>query len=581
MNKKILYCFTILLLIIISTSCSTIKKTGSSRARSSVKAFSQDDKDQITNILIDGKKEELLGNIDNAANIFQKCLAKDPNNGACKYELASLFVLKKNYNAAMPLLIDAVKAEPENEWYKLQLAKVYEQLRKYDEEVKIYESLIKDYPDRIDYYYGLATVYIITSKNLNAIKVYNDIEAVTGINEDLSIQKKNLYLNINKLDKAVNEIQRLIDKYPKEIKYYNLKADIYLANKLPEKAFEIYQNILKIDASDPNVHLSLAEYYRVKGDNEKSFEELKSAFSNIKLGIDTKIGIMLSYYMVSENYNDLKAQAYTLIDIMIKTHPNEAKVYAMSGDFLSRDKKYKEARDQYHKVISLDSSQYTVWEQLLYLESELKDYKLLDNESSKAIELFPLQPIPYLLNGDANFRLKNFNKAIVAFKNGSKVTVDSDDLLMQFYSYLGDTYNELKNYSSSDSAYDKALSLKPDNEGVLNNYAYFLSVRGDRLEKAEQMASKAVEISPNSPSYLDTYGWVLYKAGKYDKAKEIIEKALEKGGTENDVILEHYGDIMYKTGYTSKAIEYWKKAKDYGKGSELLDKKIAEEKLYE
>ena len=36
-------------------------------------------------------------------------------------------------------------------------------------------------------------------------------------------------------------------------------------------------------------------------------------------------------------------------------------------------------------------------------------------------------------------------------------------------------------------AYDKALELNPENMGVLNNYAYYLSVEKKQLDKAEQM----------------------------------------------------------------------------------------------
>ena len=180
------------------------------------------------------------------------------------------------------------------------------------------------------------------------------------------------------------------------------------------------------------------------------------------------------------------------------------------------------------------------------------------------------------------YRLKKYNDAIKAFKKGAEITVNNNNLfLVQFYSYLGDAYNELKMYPASDSSYAKALEINPTDKLVLNNYAYYLCLRSENMKKAEDMAAKAVGLKPDSPSYLDTYGWILYKTGKLDKAKDMLAKALEKGGADNDIILEHYGDILYKSGYTQeKALEYWKKARLNGKGTELLDKKIANGKLY-
>lgn len=563
------------------SSCSIFKKSEKNDKKTQIINIFENTKNEATNLLIEGKKEEINGNYENAIEQFKKCISKDPDNGACKYELANIYFQKKNYNSAIELLKDAVNSDPNNEWYMLQLAKTYEQVHQFDNASKVYLQLLKVYPDRYDFYYDLASIYITANKYKDAIKTYDDIESRVGVNEELSLQKKNLFLAINKLDKAQNEIQKLIDKYPKEIKYYNLKADMYLANKQPDKAFPIYQKILDIAPEDPNVHLSLAEYYRLKGDKVKSFNELKTAFGNSKLSIDPKLAIMLSYFSVSENYTELKPQAYELTQILIKTHPNEPKVYILYGDFLERDEKLKEAREQYQKSISLDSSQFSVWEELMKIELTLKDYNQLKKESGKAIELFPLQPVPYFWNGAVDIMLKKFSDALTPLKKGAEITQGNDDLLSEFYSNLGDAYNELKNYKASDSAYEKALTIKPDNDGVLNNYAYFLSLRGEKLKKAEEMAGKAVELSPDSQSYLDTYGWVLYKEDKLDKAKEEIEKALDKGGTKDDVILEHYGDILYKTGHIDKAIEYWKKAKEIGKGTDFLDKKITEGKLFE
>jgi hypothetical protein len=46
-------------------------------------------------------------------------------------------------------------------------------------------------------------------------------------------------------------------------------------------------------------------------------------------------------------------------------------------------------------------------------------------------------------------------------------------------------------------------------------------------------------------------------------------------------VLEHYGDVLYKLGDHEKALEYWIKAKNKGQGSDFLEKKIMEKKLYE
>ena len=80
---------------------------------------------------------------------------------------------------------------------------------------------------------------------------------------------------------------------------------------------------------------------------------------------------------------------------------------------------------------------------------------------------------------------------------------------------------------------------------------------------------------------MDTYGWILYQKGDYEEAKKWIEKALMNGSDTNSVILEHYGDILFRLGDKEKAFKFWNEARQKGKGSDFLDKKIADKNLYE
>jgi Tfp pilus assembly protein PilF len=147
--------------------------------------------------------------------------------------------------------------------------------------------------------------------------------------------------------------------------------------------------------------------------------------------------------------------------------------------------------------------------------------------------------------------------------------------------YLGDSYHSLKDTTESDKAYEKSLSIKNDNAYVLNNYAYYLSLRNKELDKAESMSKKAVTLDPKNSSFQDTYGWVLYKLQRYEDARTWVGKALDDKEGVSAEVMEHYGDILYKLGDKDQAFYYWQKAKTKGPGSALLDKKITEKRLLE
>ena len=563
-------------------SCKTTK-TGIGSQSKEAKELKQSGAKDINNssVFIDANKQKILGNYDEAARLFDKCLKLNPDDDASMFELAKIYLMQNRRDEALELSEKAAEIDPDNIYYQLLYSNMLQSFERYNDAAKVYEQIVKSNPYNLEYYDRLALVYLYDGKLDDAIKVYDNLEEKIGITEEFSLKKQSIYLQEKKINKAIEEIEKLIGKFPEESKYYAILAEMCLDNGLEDKAMEAYQKIIEIDPDNPYIHFSLADYYKKNGDEIKAFEELKLGFANPNLDIDTKIQILITYYTVTEIYSDLKHQAFELSEILIDTHPDDPKTYSIYGDFLFRDNKFEEARDAFRKVISLDSSKYLVWEQLLFTESELNDTNALLNESIKIIELFPEQPLPYLFAGSAYYQKKNWDECAKVLDRGLFYIVDNSLMEVQFYTYLGDAYNQLKDNEKSDEFYEKALSLDPDNDYVLNNYAYYLSLRNEKLDKAAKMAKKSTELKPNSSANQDTYGWVLYKMGYYEEAKIWIEKAIENGAESNAVILEHYGDVLWQLGEKEEANEWWLKAKEAGKGSEFLDKKVEDKVMYE
>ena len=100
----------------------------------------------------------------------------------------------------------------------------------------------------------------------------------------------------------------------------------------------------------------------------------------------------------------------------------------------------------------------------------------------------------------------------------------------------------------------------------MNNYAYYLSLAGENLRRAEQLSAKTVEAEPKNSTFLDTYAWILYRQGSYSLAKFYIERAIDNLDPEEDnsVLYDHYGDILQASGEKEKAVEMWRKAQELG-----------------
>ncbi|MBI4931631.1 MAG: tetratricopeptide repeat protein [Bacteroidetes bacterium] len=529
----------------------------------------------------DGIIQKLQGNYPEAIDHFKKCLDVYPNHAASMYEIAFIDNGIGKSADAIPYAQKAVSLDDSNEWYRLLLAKCFMETGKYNDASSSFERLVKMKPDKIDYYFLWSSALLHANKIKDALEVYDHIEAMIGITEEIILQKERVYLTQNQFDKAVAEAQRLIDSDPRETRYYRMLADLYFQNNKPDKAIEICNKIFEIDPGDPEAHLMIADYYEGISEDKKAFQHVRIAFENPDLNIDDKVKILINYFNIPEKFKAEREESDTLINILLRVHPHDAKTYSLQGDFLNRDGKNKEAREAFRKAISLDKTRYPIWQQVMVLDEQLSDFDAMESDSKEAMELFPSEPYNYIFNASANYQKKKYKEAIDAINNGKDYVAGDKKLLGQFYSILGDCYNSLKEYKLSDENFEKTINLDPENANVMNNWAYYLSLRNDNLDRAEKMGLKANQLVKDNSSYEDTYAWVLYKKKNYDEAKRWQEKAMEHGGEKNGTLLEHYGDIIYQLGQPDKAFDYWLKAKTTGKYSDLLDKKIADKKLYE
>lgn len=568
-----------------ATACKTAEKPAATKIAQPVKhkekGLSQEERLQVDFLFFNAVKEKAVGKIDRAMDLFGQVIRMDQQNDAAHYELAQIYYQNKKFNDALHFARTAALLKPTNEWYQLLLADICMNTGRQSEAIAIHEKLAKANPHRVEYYFNWANALMFSGKMEEAIKVFDMAEQKIGIERDLIVQKERMYLKLGKIDKAAAEIEKLIQAYPTDMGAYSLLVELYQANGMKDKVLETVERMKKINPTTPHVYLALAEYFRGINENEKSFEQLKLAFRSPELDSEIKMRILSSYFPLIQLQENMLDQALELSAIFTEVHPSEALGHAVYADFLNMGKKTGLAAAEYRTSLDLDNSNEQVWQQYLINLSELRNSDKMIKESEEALSLFPNNPIFYFLNGIARYEKKQYSEAAAALLTGSKMVVDNNMLLVDFYSRLGDTYHELKNNEESDKYYEKALALDPKNAFVLNNYSYYLSLRKENLEKAEKMSKLSNDLMPNQSSFLDTYAWVLYQMGRYEDAKVWIEKAITNSGSTSGTILEHYGDILFRLNKTQDAFEQWKKAREAGGGSDLLDKKIADKKLYE
>ncbi|MBC7912670.1 MAG: tetratricopeptide repeat protein [Pyrinomonadaceae bacterium] len=524
-------------------------------------------------------QEKAKQNLTEAGSNLKQVLEIDPSNDAALYELSSIYHSQSQEAEAENLSRQAVTVKPDNKWYWLLLADIYKKTRNLDQLILVFNELIRLNPQDEDYYFDKANALFILNKNDEAEKVYGEIEKRFGGSIDLTSARQRIYQKQGKSDKASSELEDLISINPNDIRNYLNLSDLYLKAGNFNKSLEVLNKAKAINADDSFIRLALADTYKAQGKSAEAFSELKKAFADPLLNIDAKVQILLSFFSEFKQQRS-RMEATELATIATQVHPTNPKAFAVYGDILFQDKKFNEAKTAYKKALSFDSQKYLIWEQLLSIEIGLKDYSGAIADGEEALTFFPNQAPLYLYTAIAYAQIQKHDKAVSYLKNALSLEVEDKPLLSQLYSSLGDSYNSLKKYKESDQAYEKALQIDPDNTFVLNNYAYYLSVRKENLAKAASMSKRSNELQAGNASFLDTYAWVLFMQKNYKEARIWMEKAL-KINPENTTQLDHYGDILFLLGEKDLALEQWKLAKLKGLKSETLDKKIYEKNYIE
>lgn len=515
-----------------------------------------------------------------AIDFFELALTAFPQDHASMYELSALYTINGRQDKGFEMIQQAVELDSTNKWYKIRLADFHKQNRDFEAFINIYDKLLEDEPNNLEYLEAYIEALLNVGDYEKVTEKLDVYEENIGVNEYLSMQKIEIYNLLGKKDKVISEMEKLSNAYPYDTRYMSILAETYVQNGRDKEALPLYLKIKQLDPENPYINISLLEYYQKQGDIDKAFEEFISSIKNKNLDYNTKTQIYEYWFNDKDDSENVAKEAEQAGRAFIETHPDKEIGYYIIGTVYFNNEIFDKAQEYYLDAIARDSSNFMSWYQLTFTDAELNMPHTLYKHTNTAMRFYPEQPIFYLFNGLALIDKKEHEEAIKVFERGRKMSADKK-LTASFDTYIADIYHELGNKEKMYEYYDRVLRNDPENLYVLNNYAYFLSEEGKRLDEALKMSAITIEKEPKNTTYLDTYAWILYKLERYKDAKKWMEKVLSYEKLPQGIYYEHYGDILYKLGDTDKAVHNWKKAKRRGNTSEFIDQKIKDEKIYE
>ena len=518
---------------------------------------------------------------DAAFGLLQHCLDINPTASSALYEISQYYMFLRQVPQGQVALEQAVAFAPDNYWYSQGLVSLYQQQNELDKAAALLEKMVTRFPSKQDPLFSLLDIYSRQEKYNDVISTLNRLEKRLGKNEQLSMEKFRIYLQMKDDKKAFQEIESLVQEYPMDMRYQVILGDVYLQNGKKQEAYDAYQKVLAVEPDNPMALFSMASYYEQTGQKELYQQQLDTLLLNKKVTSDTKISVMRQ--VIAENEQSSakdSTQVIALFDRMMKQDMDDPQIPMLYSQYLLSKNMEQEAVPVLEQVVDLDPTNKAARLMLVSAAVKKEDYKQIIKvcepgveATPDALELYYYLAIAYHQAEQGDSVLSVCNRALEHITPDTRKEVISD-----FYSIMGDIYHTKKQMTEAYAAYDSSLVYNPSNIGALNNYAYYLSVERRDLDKAEEMSYKTVKAEPNNSTYLDTYAWILFEKGNYAEARIYIDNAMKNDGEKSDVIVEHCGDIYFMTGDVEGALKYWKKALEMGSESKTLKQKIEKKK---
>ena len=524
----------------------------------------------ISALFIDASTEMIRGNNEKAIEMFKSVISMDNTQDAAYYNLSRVLMETGQLEESIKYGRQAIQYNDENKWYYHILRRAYLRQGDIPSAIEVQESLLQAFPALQTEQLRLSELYQRNGDQAQALAILNKIENQFGASEDISYRKFYLFKGLDQLDEAIITLNKLIELVPEESRYYRFLYQTLVENGKEAEGIAILKQLLEEDEDNGFALLTLADYYKKNDQLSLSDEYLFRAFNNPDIDPEGKIKILEAFLGYAGQDAEALKRLRQLLDIFKKVHGEDGVAAAIQGQVFALESNEDSARVYLRQSLLENPARKDLWNRLLFTSFKAGEYQQLFVDSEEALEYFPNDETFLFFFGVSGSRSGQLDGALYALKKILKKPDPSPALIPEVHAEIGRIYHQQGKAQLSDESFQAALALAPEDDIILNAYAYRLSQRKVKLEEAEKLILKALDIKPDFPAYQDTYGWILYQMAKYQQAEPILKAAVE--GTDDPEIYEHYGDVLMKMGKREEAIIQWENAKAKGLKIDLNQK---------
>lgn len=522
---------------------------------------------------LEGVKRQNLGTLREAARMYEAALRVVPQHAASYYRLSGIARMVNEPQTALRYARRAYEIDSLTVDYADNYARMLTLVGEYGKADTLFTRMLERDPSDAEAASLLALIKLQDGEVGRALELIDSVEVRGGIRPVLVDAKRTALIRQQRYADAYDYMTEVCHQIPGEVTFRIQLAELAAALYKDSVALANYHAAIELDSTAVAPQMALAEYYRIKEQYPEFLEALVPLFANPLFGAKEKEEYFDTYVMtLSEPYRRYYVYMLRLADA-VRRSADDDDTRAFYVRMLLYGGQLDMAHDFLMHRIAEGDAPLTFYRDIIELaqyreepDTVTKYLQLAQQRFPRDAELGMTLLFTQFQNGDTLAAVATARQVIRYSEN--------DSITSAAYGFCGDMAHLRGDNRSAYRDYRKALALQPENPLILNNFAYYLSEEGRKLEEALEMAHRANQLDPHNPTYLDTEAWVLYALGRYEEAQTLMRQALVLDATNSPELLLHYGDILFALGKSFMAKTYWQRALEAGADGAEIEERL-------
>ncbi|WP_133547989.1 tetratricopeptide repeat protein [Salegentibacter sp. 24] len=395
--------------------------------------------DEFQEYFFEALKQKGIENYEKALDALEQCKKLELNNPVVYFEMARNYNELEKYEEAIANLEKAHQLAPEREDILNQLYRNYTQAKDYENSIATLKKLLQ-FDEK--YKEKLGNIYLLDLQYEEALQIIDQLDADKGPSSYRNKLRRQIYARTGNTAAQIKNLERSISINPESEQNYLDLIYIYSDMGDHQKAYLTALDLLEANPGSTLVHLALYKFYLDREEPDQAVNSMKVVFESEEIDPESKFKVLNDFLLFVDSNPDYEDDLMQ-VSKMLSKRENAPKLYRQLGQYYLNRGEKENALSFFETGLKKETNDFQLVKNTILLQLELEKNEKARDLSKEMLEVFPAQPVLFLLQGIALNQLKEYNEAIEILTFGLDYLINNPRMEVDFYTQLSKAHAAL------------------------------------------------------------------------------------------------------------------------------------------